>query len=151
MDRTVFAKVTPIVRTSFLLFWLMMFILALFSCEHDKQLNATPKFTFSAENERERNELRKELVDLQKDIDREIDKVNEKLAASSDLSRENLLYADRKLKSNRSKLDKALLDINNCNEGDWDAVKRATHATALEIKSSYNQVAYKYDDLFGNR
>jgi hypothetical protein len=147
MERSVIIKSTPKVRTALVLFLLLMLIVAMVSCEsaESKELKAERKF--SGKNENERFQLIKELEQLEVRIDRELKRVEENLFVVDQRDRNELFYTDRKLKSSRAKVEKALRDIRECDEANWEQIKSATIRSKGEITASFDQIAFQFQNL----
>jgi hypothetical protein len=147
LDRPVIVSVKSRVRFALLLLMLFLLLVSLMSCENQNEPQVVARFSFSPKSEAERRELRRDLKQLQSSIDRELEQIRESTMLVDKVAREELFLADRKLKSSRSKIEKALHDMNNCKEADWDRVKMATLQLTQDIETSHRQLAYKFDDI----
>jgi hypothetical protein len=134
-----------------LLFLMCMFAITGVGCENSSSKPTKPKFALSAYKEQERIRLRKELVSLEISIQRELDKVSRDYREGNEQTRSVLLNADRKLKSNKSKIEKALHDIENANETNWNNVQNITLHTMGDIRLSTDQLAFKIENLFDEK
>jgi hypothetical protein len=147
MEPPIHINFTSRVRAALVLFLLFMLLVAMVSCDNRSLTPTMEKSLLNQKNEGERKELRRELKQLQASIDKELEKVRESFDVVEKENRDELFYADRKLKSNRAKLEKALMDIENSNDGNWQAVRELTRETTAEIDASFSQVAYQHEDL----
>jgi hypothetical protein len=143
---------TPVLSSNrnliFLLFPMCLFLITSIGCENMSPKEVKPKFALSADKEQERIQLRKELMSLEISIQRELDKVSRDYREGNEQRRSALHNADRKLKSNKSKIEKALHDIENANEANWNHVQNITRRTLGDIKLSIDQLAFKIEELF---
>ena len=87
------------------------------------------------------------LIALRSDIDRQLEKVEDHLAPGQGSVKQEYFIADRKLKSQRAKVEKALWDIDNCEEVQWNIVRESTAEVTTGVQSSLNQLAFKFEDL----
>jgi hypothetical protein len=91
------------------------------------------------------------LRQLQASIDKELEKVRESFDVVDKENRDKLFYTDRKLKSNRAKLEKALMDIEGSNDENWQTVRELTRETTAEIDASFSRLAYQHEDLLNEK
>jgi hypothetical protein len=130
-------------RVLYLSFICAMFALSLYECNIDRPTQQ--RYPLPAEAERQRDELRHELLKLQMSINRQLKHVQRQVAVSSAITRQELNRLDRKLKSNQAKVDKALKDMDHATEQTWRAVKAATENTWQEVQHNTQELAYSLD------
>lgn len=131
-------------------------MLSLSGCINDRRDNSDGNEVSSQEFQREKNELRDELRALRNDIDREINKIDARLDRSAkdikdidvDDDRVKLEKANRNLTEQRSRVDKALEDIESSSEETWNDVKVAARNTSAEIKSAVQKMGNELEALF---
>jgi hypothetical protein len=151
MERPIHIHSASRVRTALVLFLLLMLLVAIVSCNEGPGISTAKKSELTPENETERTALRRELKQLQASIDKELEKVRESFDVVDKGNRDELFYADRKLKSNRAKLEKTLIDIENSNDKTWESLRETARKTTVEIDASFNQIAYQHEDLLNEK
>lgn len=135
--------------------WWAMLILtgllvSLSGCSTDRR----PNDDLTAEDFRqEKEELKKDLVALRNDIDRELGRLRAKLERSSkdkDVSDDQveLEKANRDLTRERSRVDNSLEDIENASEESWNEVKVAARKTSQEVKEAFTRLGNKLEAWF---
>jgi hypothetical protein len=151
MERPIHINLTSRVRAALVLFLLFMLLVAMVSCDTRIPTPAANKSVLNHKNESERKVLKRELRQLQASIDKELEKVRESFDVVDKENRDKLFYADRKLKSNRAKLEKALMDIEGSNDENWQTVRALTRETTAEIDASFSQLAYQHEDILNEK
>jgi hypothetical protein len=149
MKRSLLISLDTKVRGALVLFLFVMLVIALASCESNLEYEPETKFILSDDHELKRNELRKELKILQFTIDRELDKLGKQSRATAQKNwSEMIVHTDNRLQSSKSRIEKALHDLDDASEEQWQDVELATRTLASEIKSSFHQIAYQIEDFY---
>lgn len=148
MKRSLLISLDTKVGGALVLFLFVMLVIALSSCESNLEYEPETKFILSRDHELQRNELRKELKILQFTIDRELDKLGKQSQATTQDWSEMLVHTDNRLQNSKSRIEKALHDLDDASEEQWLDVALATRTVAGEIKSSFHQIAYQIEDFY---
>ena len=146
MQRPISIQTTARVRFALVVFLLFMLMVAMIGCDSAEPSAPATRHEFPANLEEQRAVLRRDLSQLSRSIELEIEKVREVFARSGGNEREMLLIKDRKLKSNLAKTQKAMNDIEYCAPENWESVRLSTVETTKLIKSSHEQLAYQLEE-----
>lgn len=148
MERPFFIRLFAVVRIAVAPVLLFTFFIIVVRCDKasTSELKGSPN-PMSAKNESERTQLSADVRQLKKDVERGIEKLRLHYTRIDKSDQGQWQYADRKLKSNRSKADRVLHDLHYSTDQTWESVKASTLKIIGDIKSSNNTVAYQFQEL----
>lgn len=120
--------------------------------DHDRDRENS---TISEESFREeRNELRQDLRELRNDIDRELKKIDNRIdraVGDNNPDRPGLEEANRKLTAERTRVDRALDDLENASAATWKDVKVAARKTSDDVGTAFRQMGNELEALFDDK